>query len=127
MASPAYQRREAHEDGFDVPAALEAKERPPVVEQVEFDVAATPAELRGAVGVRPPRLAPALHQRRIRGQERVAHGLDESGLLPPAQVIEEHAADPSLRIAVRKKEVLPRPRREAGVAVGTAGLLEHAV
>src|SRR5258706_133109 len=86
IGSPAYQRRQAHEDGLDVPAALQAEERAAVVEQVELDVPAPPAELGGAIRFGPAQLPAALddgHERILRvhdqrdagGEERLAGDL----------------------------------------------------
>src|SRR5207302_224499 len=90
--SPAHQRREAHEDRLGVAAALEAEQRAAVVDEVEFDVAAAPAQLCGAILLGPGNAAAPLDQRHVRGQEGLADASHEGPVLRTAQVVEEDAA-----------------------------------
>src|SRR5512146_2455267 len=85
--SPAHERREAHEDRVDVTPALQAEERAAVVDQVELDVAAAPAQLRRAIRLRARRGAAPLDDRDVGGEEGRADLLDEVPVLAPAQVI----------------------------------------
>src|SRR6267142_2415063 len=127
IGSPAYQRRQAHEDGLDVPAALQAEERAAVVEQVELDVPAPPAELGGAIRFGPAQLPAALDDGHVRREERLAHRLRQPEVLVPAQIVEEDSPNAALRIPVGDEEVLACPLREPRVAIRSAGLLQHAV
>src|SRR5947208_13462536 len=124
---PAHQRGEAHEDGVDVAAALQAEESTAIVDEVELDVPSAPAELLGAIAVGPGKPAAALDDGNVCREKRVADALDQLALLLPAQIIEEDASYPALGVAVGDEVVLARPLREARVPFRPAGLLQHAV
>src|SRR5205085_4465680 len=124
---PADQRGEAHEDGVDVAAALESEESAPIVDEVELHVAAAPAELLGPIALRPGHAPASFDDGNVRGQERVADALHELVLLRAAEIVEEDSTHSALRVAVGDEEILAGPLREARVALGPAGLLQHAV
>src|SRR3546814_10794351 len=69
---PRRQRRQAHQDRVDIAAGLEAEQGAPVVDEVEFGVAAAPFELPGLVLFGEGRLHPPPHQFRIDVLERLA-------------------------------------------------------
>src|SRR5207237_4302244 len=130
LDSPGDERREAHEDRLDVAAGAQPEQRAAVVDQVELHVSAAPAEVLRAVLVGVRGRAAALDQRRVGGQEGLAHVADEGPALLAAQVVEEDAAHAALAAAVADEEVLLRPAREAIVhprAVRVADLLQHAM
>src|SRR5205814_2861002 len=115
IESPGDKRREAHEDGFHVPARAQAEERAAIVDQVELDVAPTPAEELRPIFLRIWQRAAALRERRVGGQERVADVAQERPALVPPQVVEEDAAHSSFAAAMLDEEVVLRPLREAVV------------
>src|SRR3546814_3790725 len=96
---PRRQRRQAHQDRVDIAAGLEAEQGAPVVDEVEFGVAAAPFELPGLVLFGEGRLHPPPHQFRIDVQERLADlaGEGEIGVEEAFQVIversEEHTSE----------------------------------
>src|SRR3546814_7625080 len=96
---PRRQRRQAHQDRVDIAAGLEAEQGAPVVDEVEFGVAAAPFELPGLVLFGEGRLHPPPHQFRIDVQERLADlaGEGEIGVEEAFQVIVEDAAHAAMR------------------------------
>src|SRR5437870_2869973 len=130
LDSPGDERREAHEDRLDVAAGAQPEQGAAVVDQVELDVPAAPAELLRAVLVGVRGRAAALDQWSVRGQERLAHIANERPALLAAEIVEEDAAHAPLAAAVADEEVFLRPAREAVVEAGTvrvADLLQHAM
>src|SRR3954470_15608430 len=71
--SPGDERRQAHEDRLDVSAAAQPEQRPPIVEQVEFHVAAAPAQLLRAIVLRVPHVGAPLDEGCVGGKECVAY------------------------------------------------------
>ena len=52
-SGPAYFRRQAHQNGFNIPAGLETKQRAPIIEQIKFDISTTPDKLVVALFLSP--------------------------------------------------------------------------
>src|SRR5437870_1340309 len=71
-SGPLRQRGQAHQDGVDIAAGLEAEQGAAVVEQVELDVAAAKFEQAIHVGVGEGRIAPRADDPRKDIEERLA-------------------------------------------------------
>src|SRR5882672_4821035 len=85
---PHHLRRQAHEDGVDVAAGLQAEEGAAVVEQVELDVAAAPDQLAAALLRRPRRIHVAANDARIDIEEGAADVAREGEVGVPVAAIE---------------------------------------
>src|SRR5215218_8548932 len=109
---PAHCRRHGREDRGDVAARLQAKDRPPVVEQVELYVASAPHLLLDAVFFRPRLGGVAPDDLRIDLEEGLAHMAGEGEVLVRVSgpmVVVEDAADAARLVAVLEEEVLVAP------------------
>ena len=109
---PPHQGRHGHQYGFRAPAGLQAKERPAVVDQIEFHIPAAPVELKLAFPVSVSLILAALDNGHISRQEMVADAFDQTkGLLEAGliHVVEKKPADSSRFIPVRQEKISIAP------------------
>src|SRR6478609_1870975 len=100
--------RQRGQDRIDITAGLEAEDRAPVIEQIEFDIAAAADQLLLAILGAPRRSEIATHQRWIDLQEGAADVLREGKIGLPIATVEpviENAADAPRFLAVRQIEI----------------------
>src|SRR5439155_17887661 len=96
VVAPFHDRRQRHEDRLAAPARLQAEERAAVPDEVELDVAPAAIRLEVALPLAVGGVATALEDRRVRGQEGIAHrahdleALRESAF---AEIVEEGSPD----------------------------------
>src|SRR5690606_23751408 len=116
-STPLHLGGQAHQDGVDVAAGLEAEQGAAVVDEVELGIAAAPFELLLLVLGRPFHAHPLAHDLREHVEERLAHILGEGEIALPLRapvfvrvgafhVVVEDAAHPARHAAMRDEEVL---------------------
>ncbi len=116
-----------------MPAGLQAEQGAPVVDQIEFHVAAAAVELEVPFSFTKRRILAFFHDGQVGIQVAVTHRLHEceASFEPPLiQVVEEQAADTPGFVAVFQEEVFITPLLVAGIdirAKGFAGGLCRAV
>src|SRR5690606_30271336 len=128
-SAPLHLGRQAHQDGVDVAAGLEPEQGASVIDEVEFDIAATPFELLLLLRRRPIHSHPLADDPGEHVEERFADVLREYEVAFPLRlvgalhVVVEDPADAARNVAVRDEEVLVGPLAEA-LVVG--GVVRHA-
>ena len=131
---PGHLRRQAHQDGVDIPAGLQAKDRAAVMQQVEFDIAPAPHQLMGPLGLGPGLMHAVADDPRIGVEEGLPHIAGEGEIILDAaagrlvaEVIIKDAAQPARFIAMRQVEIFVAPFFETRVIIRivlVAGRLE---
>ena len=105
-------------------AALQAEVGAPVVEQVEFDVAAAPVELEGAFALAVSGVFALPDDGQVGGKPAFANGTGEGGACRKVGglvVVVEKTADAARFAAMRQVEVAVAPGFVARVEIGTEG------
>src|SRR5207249_257979 len=105
-SGPGRDRRQAHQDCFDIAAGLQTKHGAAIVEQVELGIAAAPFELARLLLRRKGHSHPAAHQLWENVEKGFADlaGEGEQLLEIPFQVIIEYPANAAVDPAVRDEE-----------------------
>src|SRR5271165_7242934 len=77
VVGPTREWRQRHQDRFDSSAALQSEKGPPVVDEVELDVAPAAQELKAASPLAERFESVAFHDRHVRLDERIARVVHE--------------------------------------------------
>src|SRR5690606_32829422 len=105
----------AHQDRVDIAAGLQPEQRPPVVDEVEFDVAPPPFELARPLRLPERHAHAAADELRKDGQEGLADVAGEGEV--PAEIafemVVEDAADAAVHVAMGNEEIVVRPFAES--------------
>src|SRR6266567_938423 len=124
FVTPLHQRRQRHQDRFGATVGLQAEQRSAIVDEIEFDVAATPIRLEFTLA-RDVRLVLAPREDRLVGrQEMIADAARESeAVLEPAiaQIVVEDPANAAWLVAMAQKEIFIAPALEPGVIIRPEG------
>ena len=111
--------RQRHQDRLYIAAGLQPKAGTPIIEQVEFDIAAAAHKLMAAlfVGPRQPHARP--HDRRISTEERFADPADKGKIALPVtavEIIEKDPAGAARFVAMLKEKIFVAPLFEPDMA-----------
>ena len=121
---PAHQRRQGHQDRFGAPAGLQTKQRAPVVNQVELDIAAPPVELEVPLPLTPGHGLATGDDGPVGGHITVADGPQE-GEAPLetqlAEIIKEKPSHTAGLGAVLEVEIRVAPVLETGIEISAKG------
>src|SRR5208283_2548947 len=112
---PFHHRRHRGQDRLDIAAGAQAKDRAPVIEQIELDVTSALHELFLALGFGPGLAEISPHQLGIDAEEGAADFLSEGEIGLEVAAIEpivEDAADAACFAAMFQKKILVAPRLE---------------
>src|ERR1700676_948910 len=109
---PANQRRQRHQDGFGAAARLQAEQCASIVNQIEFDIAAPPVELKLPLAIA-VRLVLAAFQNGHECRQKMLTdaALKSKGTVKSAfvQIVEEQAADTAGLVSMRQEKVAIAP------------------
>src|SRR5262249_24693453 len=111
---------QAHQNGFGAAARFQPENRTPVIEQIEFDIAAAAVKLILPFVFAIRLFHPALNNRKVSVNQRISGILDEGKILflVVLKIVEEYSGDTSNLTAMLQRKVLVTPCFEAGVKIG---------
>src|SRR5882762_6452783 len=122
---PSGERRHRHQNRLGAAAGLQAEQGSPIVDQIEFHIAAAPVQLEPALSLAVGLILAALEDGHVGGQKVIAYAARE-GERPfesaLAEIVEEQAADPSSLIPVRQEEITVAPLLVSMVRAGAERL-----
>src|SRR5512133_4241711 len=125
VVAPNDVRRQGHQNRFGAPARLQSKQRAPVVDQIELDIATAPISLEIALAFSVRELPAALGDRHPGFDEMIAYASKQAETLieaPFGEIIEEDPADTARFLPMLEIEILIAPLLESWIVLRVKGV-----